>query len=159
MAPGFSLEAVYSSLVFLCWRSSSCRHRIAHEMFPLCVYFFFFFLISAFHPMLTSGNSPAPEKSLVLHKVILKFHKRLTFPNTFLGCFCRKGMTRWENLLLSGVFKDSAKTSWTLSYCCNKNETMKALFVFSLFLITNLQWTKRKVTFKLIFIGTRQRSL
>lgn len=68
---------------------------------------FFFFL----HQMLTSGNSPTPEKSLVLHQVILEFHKRSAFQNTFLGCFCRKGMTRRGNLLLTGVFKDSANAN------------------------------------------------
>lgn len=133
-----------------------CRYCIAHGKFPLCVYFF----PSLLHQMLTSGNSPTSEKSLVLQQVILKFHKSLTFQNTFfLGSFCRKETTHWKNLLLTVVFKKQAKTSQALSYCCNQSETMEVLFVFHLLSITNLQGGKRKVTFKLIFIRTRHRSL
>lgn len=104
--PGCVHQPVISLLEKQFVQTSDCTWDVPN----MCVLFFFFSL-SFFHPMLTSGNSPTPEKSLVLHQVILKFHKRLTFQNTFLGCFCRKGMTRWKNLLLTGVFKDSAKTS------------------------------------------------
>lgn len=117
------------------------------------------FFSSLWYQMLTSGNSPAPEKSLVLHQVIPKFHKHLTFQNTFLGSFCTKEMTCWKHLLLTGIFKDQAKTSQTLSYCCNKSETMKVLFVFSLLSIANLRRSKGKVTFRLIFMGIGHRSL
>lgn len=52
----------------------------------MCIYFF----SSLLHQMLTSGNSPTPEKSSVLHQVIPKFHKLLTFQNTFFRQFLQK---------------------------------------------------------------------
>lgn len=155
----------------LLWRPPGCIHQpfisLLEKRFvqalnctwdvpATCIFFFF---PSLLHQMLTSGNCPTPEKSLVLHQVIPKFHKRLTFQNTFLGSFCRKETTCWKNLLLTGGFKEQAKTSQTLSYCCNKSKTMEVLFVFNLWSITNLQGSERKVTFRLIFIGTRHRSL
>lgn len=108
MPPGFTLEApgLFTSA---CYFSAGEAVRADIGLHTGCSHHacIFFFL----HQMLTSGNSPTPEKSLVLHQVILEFHKRSAFQNTFLGCFCRKGMTRRGNLLLTGVFKDSANAN------------------------------------------------
>lgn len=159
MPPELALEAprLYTSTFYFSAREEVCAGIELHVGCSCYVYLFFF--PSLLHQMLTSGNCPTPEKSLVLHQVIPKFHKRLTFQNTFLGSFCRKETTCWKNLLLTGGFKEQAKTSQTLSYCCNKSKTMEVLFVFNLWSITNLQGSERKVTFRLIFIGTRHRSL
>ena len=81
-------QAVYINLLFLCWRRGLCRRCFARGMFLLCVYRYFFSCL--LHQMLTSGNSPASENSLVLHQVIPKFHKCLTFQNTFFRQFLQK---------------------------------------------------------------------
>lgn len=101
--PGCVHQPVISLLEKQLMQTSNCTWDVP----AMCMFLF----PSLLHQILTSGNSPTPEKSLVLHQVILEFHKRSTFQNTFLGCFCRKEMTPWENLLLTGVFKDQAKTS------------------------------------------------
>ena len=158
MPPGLALEApgLYTSTCYFSAREEVHADIELHVGCSCYVYGFFPPSCTRCSPLVIL---PTPEKSLVLYQVIPKFHKRLTFQNTFLGSFCRKETARWKNLLLSGVFKEQAKTSQTLSYCCNKSETMEVLFVFNLLSITNLQGSKRKVTFKLIFIGTRHRSL
>lgn len=112
MPPGLALEAprLYTSTFYFSAREEVCAGIELHVGCSCYVYIFFSSLL---HQMLTSGNCPTPEKSLVLHQVIPKFHKRLTFQNTFLGSFCRKETTRWKNLLLTGGFKEQAKTSQT----------------------------------------------
>lgn len=91
MPPGLALEAPRLCTA-TCYFSASeeVSADIELGMFPLCAYLFLFFFNSLLHQMLTSGISPTPEKSLVLHQVSPKFHKLLAFQNTFLGSFCGK---------------------------------------------------------------------
>lgn len=88
MPPGLVLEAprLYTSIYYFSAREEICADIGLHMECSHYVYFF----SSLLHQMLTSGNSPTPEKSLVLHQVIPKFHKCLTFQSTFFRQFLQK---------------------------------------------------------------------